>query len=265
VTEPRELGATRLVNGERLTVLGWGRAILMQVAHPLVAAGVARHSTFRDSALAPLGRLHATVRAMRAMSFGSDEQARRAAAGINRIHDRVHGVLGEQAGRFSAETPYSAHDPRLLAWVHVTLLDSMPLAYDRLVAPLASEVRDAYCRESLRGAALLGLPAELVPLSAAATQAVVDTYLSDGTLVVTDRARAVAASVLAPPLRRVAWPLARLHWVTTVGWLPPALREQYGFPWSAADARALERWASRLRAFSRAAPAVVRRWPEARP
>jgi uncharacterized protein (DUF2236 family) len=259
-----DLDASRLVNGERLSVLGWGRAILLQVAHPLVAAGVAGHSTFRASRLAPLWRLHGTVRAMRALTFGTDAEAREAAAGINRIHDRVHGVLGEAVGPYAADTPYAARDPRLLAWVHVTLLDSMPLAYDRLVAPLPVAVRDAYCRESVRGAQLLGLAADLVPMSYEQTQAVIRAHLDDGSLVVTARARALAAAILAPPLRRLAWPMARLHWLTTVGLLPDSVRAQYGFTWTAADDRALERWCARLRAFSRLAPAVLRRWPEAR-
>ena len=47
------------INGERLVVLGWGIAILLQVAHPLVAAGVAEHSSFTRHRFSRLGRLHA--------------------------------------------------------------------------------------------------------------------------------------------------------------------------------------------------------------
>jgi uncharacterized protein (DUF2236 family) len=264
VTRAVHLEATRLVNGERISVLGWGRAILMQIAHPLVAAGIADHSTFRGSALAPLWRLHATIGAMRAMSFGSEADARRAAAGINRIHDRVHGALGERAGRFDADARYSAHDPELLAWVHVTLLDSMPLVYDRFVAPLPEAVRDAYCRESVHGAALLGLPSALVPQSHTAVRATIDARLADGTLAVTTRARALADAILTPPLRRIAWPAARLHRLITVGLLPEALRAEYGFAWTANDDRALDRWSGRMRTLARVTPAALRRWPEAR-
>ena len=256
--------ATRIINGERLVVLGWGRAILMQLAHPLVAAGVATHSTFRTSGLAPLWRLHATVRAMREMSFGTPADAARAAAAINRIHDRVHGHLEHDAGRYPRGTPYSAHDPALLAWVHLTLLESVPLAYDRCVSSLPPATRDAYCRESLAGAALLGLPASLVPTTYADVQAAVAARVGDGTLVVTATARTLAAEILTPPLRRFAWPAARVHRLLTIGLLPPLLRAQYGFEWREADDRALDRWTARLRRFSRIAPAWIRRWPEAR-
>ena len=51
-------------------LLGWSRAILLQLAHPLVAAGVAEHSTFRGGPLTAVARLHHTVRAMLALTFG---------------------------------------------------------------------------------------------------------------------------------------------------------------------------------------------------
>src|SRR5689334_10339201 len=38
----------RRVHSEGVVLLGGGRALLMQVAHPRVAAGVAEHSSFRD-------------------------------------------------------------------------------------------------------------------------------------------------------------------------------------------------------------------------
>jgi len=48
------LTVSRRINAERLALLGWSRAILLQFAHPLVAAGVADHSTFRGSPFAAL-------------------------------------------------------------------------------------------------------------------------------------------------------------------------------------------------------------------
>ena len=66
------------INGERLAVLGWSRAILLQLAHPLMAAGVFDHSGFRASPMAAVGRLYHTTQAMLAITFG-DEQRHRAA------------------------------------------------------------------------------------------------------------------------------------------------------------------------------------------
>src|SRR5688572_4623560 len=70
------------VNAERVVLLGWGRAILMQLAHPLVAAGVYEHSSFRATPWAAASRLHATVRAMLALTFGTDAEREHALHGI---------------------------------------------------------------------------------------------------------------------------------------------------------------------------------------
>src|SRR5688572_32830582 len=109
---------SRQINAERLMLLGWSRAILLQLAHPLVAAGVADHSSFRDGGLAAAKRLHLTVKAMLALSFGDEHSRAAALDGIRTIHRRVHGHIAAQAGRFPAGTPYSAEDPDLVLWVH---------------------------------------------------------------------------------------------------------------------------------------------------
>src|SRR5687768_14392251 len=123
------------INREVVVVAGWGRAILLLLAHPAVAAGVHDHSSFRRSLLTRVGRLRATVRAMQALAFGDAEQMIAAAAGINTIHDRVNGSV-------PSGLLYSAHDPELLRWVHVTLIDSILLAYEQLIGPLTVAERD---------------------------------------------------------------------------------------------------------------------------
>jgi uncharacterized protein (DUF2236 family) len=117
---------TWTVNREVVMVAAWGRAILLQLAHPAVAAGVQHHSSFRGSIRASVRRLQSTIGAMLSITFGDAEQMIAAAAGINAIHDRVRGRVGG-AGR---ET-YSAHDPDLQRWVHATLLESIHLTYER--------------------------------------------------------------------------------------------------------------------------------------
>src|SRR5688500_506617 len=92
---PSPGGITWTIAGERLALLAWPRAILLQLAHPLVAAGVAEHSGFRSSPFAPFARLHATVGAMRRLTFGSDEEAAAVVRRILGVHDRVNGTLHE--------------------------------------------------------------------------------------------------------------------------------------------------------------------------
>ena len=247
------------VNREVIAVAGWGRAILLQLAHPAVAAGVHDHSAFRGSLRAGVRRLQSTVGAMLSITFGETEQMIAAAAGINTIHDRVRGSIPEGAG-----ARYSAHDPELQRWVHATLVESIPLAYERLVGPLTVHERDRYCAEAAIVEPLLGMPAGWLPRDAAQLDAYMREMLAGGTLVVTDSSRALARAVLYPPKWHVAWPAFRAVQLLTIGSLPPSIRRAYGFEWRARDERALARWTSLLRASVRLLPPRAREWPMAR-
>ena len=125
------------INREVIVVAGWGRAILLQLAHPAVAAGVHHHSAFPGTLRSSFRRLHSTVGSMLALTFGDTEQMITAAARINTIHDRVRGRIDE-----GTNDTYSAHDPALQRWVHATLLESIPLIYELLVGPLTVRERD---------------------------------------------------------------------------------------------------------------------------
>ena len=98
----------RKINREGIVLLGWGRAILLQVAHPLVAAAIGDFSDFDQGAVGYLRRMHRTVGAMLTLTFGTDADARAVLQRINRIHDQVEGTLREPAGIFPAGTRYSA-------------------------------------------------------------------------------------------------------------------------------------------------------------
>lgn len=250
------------INREIVVVAGWGRAILLQLAHPLVAAGVDAHSGFRASLPASLARLRSTVGAMLSLTFGGEDEAIATAARINRIHDRVAGRLDDAAGVFPAGATYSAHDAHLLRWVHATLLDSIPLAYEQFVGPLTPEQRDRYCAESAVMEPLLDIPAGLLPRNTTALEA----YMREARemLTVTDGSRAMSQSVLFPRGWRLAWPAFRPVQLLTIGLLPDALRRAYGFTWTRRDARALARWTTTLRMLHRATPSIVAEWPSAR-
>ena len=188
------------IHREVVLLFGWGRAILMQFAHPLVARGVADHSAFRAEAFGGWRRLHRTLGAMLALTFGEREAARRAAERINAIHDRVHGRLPCAEGPFGAGTPYSACDPALLGWVHATLVDSFLLAYERFVRRLSPAERDAYCAESAGIESLLRIPAGALPRTASALGSYVAAQLEGGEIFVTETARTLARGVLYPPM-----------------------------------------------------------------
>lgn len=248
---------TWTVNRQVIVVAGWGRAILMQLAHPAVAAGVHHHSSFRGSLRASLKRLQSTVSAMQAITFGDTDAMIDAAARINAIHDRVRGHSADGVS-------YSAHNTELQQWVHATLLESIPLAYERLVGALPIQEWDQYCVESAIMEPLLGMPVNSLPRSARQLDNYMRGMLGGDQLSVTDTSRALARAVLYPPNWRVAWPAFRAMQLLTIGSLPLTLREAYGFRWEARDTRALARWTTVLRAWQRTVPVCAREWPTAR-
>jgi uncharacterized protein (DUF2236 family) len=255
---------SRRINAERLVMFGWSRAILMQLAHPLVAAGVAEHSSFRGGGVSAILRLHHTIRVMLALAFG-DESARRAALdGIRAIHRRVNGRLPAAVGMFPAGTPYTAEDPDLLLWVHATLLESIPMVYELLVQPLTREERDAYCAEGVAVAVDLGARSHQVPRTWAENAVYLERMSRSGAIAVGTQARELATLVLSPPFARLAAPAAWTNWVITVGLLPDDMRRQFGFVWSERNAGRMQRVAAVLRSARRVTPNALALWPEAR-
>lgn len=263
MVRPTPGGIAWQIAGERLGLLSWPRAILMQLAHPLVAAGVGAHSSFRRSPLAPYERLHATVSAMRALTFGTDEEVEAARASILQVHDRVHGTMGEAAGSHAAGTPYNAHDPSLLLWVHATLLDSGVRMHD-VVRPLTEAERDAYCDQAAPLAVALGARAQEQPRDWSSLQLYIDGEIASRRVSVGEEARLLGCAVLRPALGWLAWPLQRAVELITIGTLPDAIRTQYSFAWDAARERRMRRVMVTLRHARRWMPDALARWPEAR-
>ena len=242
----------------------WGRAILLQLAHPLVAAGVHEHSSFRATPWAAAARLHHTVRAMLALTFGTDTARERAYEGIRTIHRRVNGTLPVGSGTFAAGTPYSAEDPSLVLWVHLTLLDSALLVFELLVAPLEAAERDTYCREAAPVAISLGARDAEVPRTSADVRSAMDRMYASGQISVSGQARELAHAVMSPPLGRLVEPAGWLNRTLTYGLLPPPIRQAYGVPWDARRERHLEQSVRLVRRTRAALPDVLALWPEAR-
>jgi uncharacterized protein (DUF2236 family) len=204
------------VNRESAIVLAGGRALLLQLAHPAVAAGVFDHSDFRER---PLRRLNRTLTLTLALTFGTREEALASARSINTTHRRIRGQ-GYQAG-----------DPHLLLWVLATLVDTSLLAYQTFVGPLTTAEREAYYQEAKTIGGLLGIPTGYYPRGLEEFERYMAAMLDSDELAVDERARTLARSVLWPaigPLPRATWhPVAAL----TAALLPERLRAAYGLPW----------------------------------
>jgi uncharacterized protein (DUF2236 family) len=236
---------------EPLLILGGGRALLLQAAHPLVAQGAIDHSTYASD---PFGRLSRTIHWVTMVSFGTTAEARAASRTVNRQHRRVSGVLpaAHATGRVRSPATYTATDPELLLWVHATFVDTMITAHDALVGGLTQADRDGFVREWHAVARLMHVPAPLLWDSHAQMRAYVDDQVSRGPVRPGAGSRLVSRTVLRPPLPSPALrPLWDVVAFTTVGMLPAALRRGYGITWTPAhDAahRGLRLWLRGARA-----------------
>jgi uncharacterized protein (DUF2236 family) len=253
---------SRKIHAERILLLGWGRALLLQFAHPLVAQGIVDHSGFLREKRGRWGRLRRTLDAMLVLTFGTPSEAAGVARGINAIHDRVHGRIGVADAGIAA-TAYSAHDPALLRWVHATLVDSFILAYELYVAPLTVLEKEQYCAESAGIETLLGIPEGFLPRSTLALERYMHAMLDGPDLVVTEAARRLAGELFTP-VPRIALPLMTLARLATVGLLPARLRSDYGFTWSTRHETALRASALLARALLAVMPGRLRHWRMAR-
>ena len=220
--------ATWRINREPILLLGGGRALLMQLAHPLVAAGVAEHSGFREQ---PLQRLRQTLDLMLTIVFADGASALRAVREIERVHKRVRGILAEDIGPFPRGTRYAAGDPALLFWVHATLLDSALLVYERFVGPLKPALRRAHYEESKVVARLFAIPEHFIPRTLTEFRDYMRHMLAGDTLTVGRAAREVAAAILSPPLPPGLKQAFQMTNFFTIGLLPPVLRHRYSLAW----------------------------------
>jgi uncharacterized protein (DUF2236 family) len=250
------------VNRETVVLLGWGRAVLLQFAHPLVAAGVAEHSPFRLDLIGYLRRMRRTVGAMLSLTFAPEEQVQAVIDRINGIHARIHGTLREGTRHFPAGTPYSAEHPDLLLWVHATLIESNLLAYERFVGPLTDREKDGYCLEAVEIAVMLGVPRSRVPSSHAELNEYLERMLAGGRIEVTLTARRLAGALLSPPLGLAA-PLFHIMRLSSIGMLPADVRRQYEFAWSEKHAQRFARATSLIRRVRPLLPRAIREWKEA--
>ena len=249
------------VNREGVLLLGGGRALVLQVAHPLVAAGVAEHSNYRED---PWGRLYRTLDLTTKIVFGSTSTAKEAADRIWEVHGHVKGETGEPGGRYPAGTAYDARSPELLMWVHATLVDTALLVYTRYVGKLTAAEKDRYYEEQQLLGEQFGVPREHQPDTFADFSDYVRDMLAGDRIAVTDALRDVVDATLRPELPFVARPLVAALNLVTVGMLPQRVRRELEVAWTPGRERLLE--ASRV-VISRLLPVlprIMRDFPPAR-
>jgi uncharacterized protein (DUF2236 family) len=241
------------VNRERVLLVGGQRALVMQLAHPMVAAGVDQHSDFPARAL---DRLRRTLDLSLTLIYGTPDEATRAAEAIRAVHDRISGRADGAA--------YRANDPALLLWVNGTLIDTTLVVYERFVRRLTEDERRRYYLETVASAEAFGIPQGLIPVDLEGFRAYVDGMLAGAELRATEAGRRLVGDVLRPPLPLpLRLPTAAIRRLT-VALLPERIRALFDLRAGPVDRAALAAATTTSRAILPLVPPVLREFSRAR-
>jgi uncharacterized protein (DUF2236 family) len=248
--------ATWVVCRERVGLAGAQATLLLQLAHPLIAAGVAEHSTFPEDSM---GRLRGTLQATLTVLFGDTQQAHAVARRVDAVHRRVHGTLPLGVAPYPAGTPYDARDPELGRWVHATLVAMLIRAREVLVGRLDPGAK-ARCYTELKAlGTLFGVPEASQPTDVSGFEAYLDTMASR--LTVSAEARDMAALILDPPRPLLLAPAGSVARLLTAELLPEPLRRAYRLPDGALHRAARRILVVTVRTAVRTTPPRLRFWP----
>jgi uncharacterized protein (DUF2236 family) len=270
------------LNREAAMLLGAGpRALLLQIAHPLVAEGVDQHSDFRAD---PWARLAGTLRSYLRIVYGTGTAARSEIRRLNGLHRSIGGPVRDEAAAALFGAAYEARDPALSLWVHATLVDSTLATGEAWLGPIPRDVRARFYAETVPIARLFGVPEGLLPANIEAFDAYVASMLAtDGPVHPTPIARDLASVILHPPLAPAvssgpiatrlgglvrptaavlrAVPAVAYDWlfVPSIGLLPPSTRDEYGLAWGPRE-RAIDAWLTTAWGFWRERLPPAWRW-----
>jgi len=233
-----------------------GQVLVLQVAHPVVAAGVRDHSDYVED---PWTRLMRTAASLSIYIYGGPEGARYEADRLRALHRGFTGVDAE--GR-----RYSALNPRAYAWVHATLV-MVPVDTQRFYGkPMTASELDEYYAQMCDVGRLLGLREQDMPPTWPEFERyyaeTIDGFGPNGTI-----------STLFETIRTVKKPWRWLpdeRWVRLQRWqhrgqmfvirgtLPPALRERLGLQWTEQDQRQFDRFRAVVRLAGGLVPTTLR-------
>ncbi|AHH95906.1 oxygenase MpaB family protein [Kutzneria viridogrisea] len=247
---------------DRRALLLAGRSLLMQVMHPVIGAGVHDHSVFRTD---PWGRLERTVGSLVTQLFGGPD----AVAEGQRLRETHRSIRGTG---FHGER-YSALHPEPYAWVHLSIFSSMLELYGLFEQPLTGAQQRQFYAEWRQAGLVLGVAQRRMPPTLGEFHTYLDGMI-DTRLAPNPAAQDLLESltlndVPPPPWRlfpKALWaplrPLGRFAlYDTTVGTLPPALREKLGLEWTDVHERRLRRFAAAVRATAPLVPERLRQYP----
>jgi uncharacterized protein (DUF2236 family) len=255
---PRGRSLLRRVMRERAVNLLYGqRALMIGALQPVGFIGTTRRSRARDR---PWKRLVHTAEMFDAVFFGTQAEADKALAFTHRLHQRVNGTIGAQAGPFGPDTRYDALDPELMLWVTAPVFDSARVLYEKFVRRLSPPERDQLYGETVRWGELFGMPREAMPATYDEFVAWWPGKLAGEGVFLTEEARMVGLNIgLRMPAPRALQPAMRMAGFLLVGSLPPIVREYYRLCWGRREQLAYDALALGARSSRPLVPSRIRR------
>jgi uncharacterized protein (DUF2236 family) len=225
------------------------QAFVLQVAHPVIDAGVGQHSVYRTD---PWGRARRSVELLWPVVYARPVDAIRKGVELREVHRRIKGV--DKHGK-----RYHALDPEAYGWVHITGFDATLRMHELLGTPPNRELREQMFREWRQMGLMMGLRDQDLPETEAEYWAYFEMMINEklemGDVVTDLLSREFYTDVVKPDLKwlpdtvwkqilKVIGPLMRFH---TIGTLPPLFRKRFDIPWSEQDERRFRRWCRLLR------------------
>jgi uncharacterized protein (DUF2236 family) len=233
---------------EPILMLGSYRALLLQIANPAVAEGVAHFSNFKQDAL---GRGFRTFRAMATIYFGTVGEADEVGRKLNRVHDSIKGQYRDASGSL---VQYEANQADLKLWVLATLVDTALFIFEKVpIRGMAPGWEAQFYEESKEVAAVMGIPAEKYPADLAAFRAYFDDMLQNPILGSSPVSRELTDSIV-HHFRILQGP-ARLF---ASAWLPAPLCERLGLPDAVRSEKKMNRLLPVIRFMYKLLPAPIR-------
>lgn len=237
-----------------------GTGLLLQVAHPVVGAGVLEHSDFRHHPWKRAWNTHvSTLRFVYGMGRGAHAEGNR----LLELHKQIKGV--DEHGR-----RYHALNPQAYAWVHLTLAKFMVDTAATFGTPMTQDELSRMWTEFRAIGRALGIRDQHLPATWRAAEELFDETVRttlEANQSTTDVLQALTTPTkpsrfLPDPLwRLVSTPAGKLVRLTTVGTLPPLLRERMGLAWTERDQRRLDRLARLVGGLHRRLPQPLRYAP----
>lgn len=230
------------------------RALVMEVAHAKVGAGVTHHSLFPSH---PLTRAWSTADVGLRLVWGNPDTARAAANQVYQFHDHVNGELPEPSPAWPHGAAYTAHDASLLLWVWATLVDLMQVAQERWIGPLDAVEAEALYRDHCTFAGFFGIPVDIIPPDRSAFACYFEGVIESNELLPTPTSTAMVNQVLWYRNWNLPAAAVRTPRVMAIGTLDTRIRERFGLELSAADQWLFDRFDRLLGRWYRYRPASL--------